>query len=82
LGFGIWDLDFGIFQRSNPPIEISDGLFEHGTVRGCAGTLQVSERARSRQRERCALSQSRAFVRRDRHRPRAALSGGFLLRFD
>jgi len=82
LGFGIWDLDFGIFQRSNPPIEISDGLFEHGTVRGCAGALQVSERARPRQRQCRALSQSCALVGRDRYRPRAPLSGGFLLRFD
>jgi hypothetical protein len=75
-------LGCGIFQRSDPLIEIGDCLFEHGTVHRGASALQISERARSCQRECRALSQSRAFVRRDRHRPRAALSGGFLLRFD
>ena len=79
---GAWDLGFRIFQISNPSIEIGDCLFEHGTVRGCAGALQVSEGARPCQRECRALSQSCAFVGRDRHRPRAPLSGGFLLRFD
>jgi hypothetical protein len=47
LGFGLWDLGFGIFQRSDPSIEIGDRLFEHRTVRRCAGALQIGERARS-----------------------------------
>jgi len=42
-------LGFGIFQVSQPPIEISDRLFEHRAVRGCAGALQVGQGARSRQ---------------------------------
>jgi len=43
LGFGIWDLDFGIFERSNPPIEIGNRLFEHRPVRGCTGALQIGQ---------------------------------------
>ena len=58
FGFGIWDLGFGIFERRDPPIEIGDRLFEHRAVSGCAGALQVGERARACQRERRALSQS------------------------
>jgi len=47
FGFGLWDLGFGIFQVSQPPIEIGNRLFEHRTMRGCAGALQVSQDVRS-----------------------------------
>ena len=73
---------FGIFQGSDSPIEIRDRLFEHRTVRGCAGALQVGQRARSGQRERRAFSPPWPFVGCNCRYLGAALSGRFLLRFD
>jgi hypothetical protein len=60
-------------------VEIGDRVFEHRAVSGDTGLLQISERARASEHQRCALSLARGLLSSHRGSFRARPGGRLLL---